>query len=149
MSSPHETVAAAVTAALVALMDDPGGPAVTREIDIPEFVPEAGLVNVRFEDPVELGRQLGTGTREWSRVAAVEIVVQSGDLADRIATFEAILAKVGGLADAPIAGIDWLDLGAPVDGDSVPIDGAGTIRSAVVEATLFYMTARNPMEAMT
>lgn len=147
MATPHETAAAAVTAALAALLA--GSPTPTRDSDLPETCPPEGLVNLRFEDPVELGRQLGTGVREYSRIASVEIVAPGTDPVLRITRFEAILVAIGSLQGADVVGVDWLDVGAPVDGELAPIDGGETLRTGVVEITLFYQTATNPMEAQT
>lgn len=146
MASPHETAAAAILDALTTLLGN--APEPTREIDLPEVCPPEGLVNLRLEDPIELGRQYGVAAREYSRIASVEIIVQANDPAIRIARHEAICEKIGVLQGATIAGVDWVDVGAPVEADVVPIEGGTTIRSGIVEITMYYRTANNPMEAV-
>lgn len=147
MPSPHETVAAAVAAAVAARYAAQGDPVVTREQDLPEVCPPAGLINVRFADPVEDGRAYGAGAREYSRVCSVEIAVQAASAADRISKFDALAVKLGALHGGGIAGVDWADVGAPTEVETTPVDGAETIRSGIVEITAFYRTADNPMEA--
>lgn len=145
--SPHETAAAAIHAALVARLDGDGMPRVTREIDLPERCPPEGLVNVRFEDPVEIGRQLGVVARDWQRNATLEIVVQDAAPAARIARYEAILAAIGPLHGASTVAnlVQWLDMGPPTETETVPVEGASTIRAGVVEITAYYRSGANPM----
>jgi hypothetical protein len=149
--TPHETAAAAVLGSvsnrLAALTPAPHA---TREIDLPERCPPEGLVNLRFEDPVEVDRQLGHVARDWSRVCAVEIVVQHPDQAVRIARFEAILAAIGALHGPgnQAGGIDWLDMSGPAEAEELPVEGAATIKAGIVEMTLYYRSAGNPMEVL-
>jgi hypothetical protein len=146
--TPHEAVASAAVAAIESRYLAPEDPLVTREIDLPERVPLQGLVNLRFADPVELGRAFGLG-REWSRACTLEIVVQANEPALRIARYEAILGRLGALHSAQgLAGVvDYIDLGAPYESEVIPVEGASSVRAGMVDLTLFYMTSENPMEA--
>lgn len=145
--SPHEAVAAAIHAGIVARLAGSARPAVTREVDLPERCPPEGLVNVRFEDPIEIGRQLGVVAREWQRNATLEIVVQDAAPEARIARYEAILDAIGPLHGAGTVAelVQWLDMGPPTETETVPVEGASTIRAGVVEITAYYRSGANPM----
>lgn len=147
MSTPHETVAATLTATIGALFAAAGGPDVTRDVDLPEVCPPQGLVNLTFADPIEEGRTLGATAREWSRVCSVEMAVQAAAPETRIARLEGLVTVLADLAPAAVApAVDWIDVGAPVQSETVPMDGASSIRAVVVEVTAFYRTGSNPME---
>ena len=147
MSTPHEIVAARLMGAIGALFAAAGGPDVTRDADLPEIVGAQGLVNLTFGDPTEEGRPLGAVAREWSRVCTIEMAVQAAATETRIARLEGLITVLADLAPAGVAPeVDWLDVGAPIQSETVPMDGASSIRAAVVEVTAFYRTGSNPME---
>lgn len=144
MPTVHEYVADALHSVLDAVLVQD----VTRESVLPVTCPSSGLVNINLEDADEIGRRLGTGVREWSRVAEVEIVVEDPDETAANAALDAILAQIGaGLSDVTLGGaVEYLDLSAPVGADDIPMEGAATLKGAVVEVTLYYTTGNNPME---
>ncbi|TPE47228.1 hypothetical protein [Amaricoccus solimangrovi] len=146
MATVHETIAARIHAALLLCFAEEGDPPVSRAAVLPEDCPSEGLVNLRLEDPVEEGRVFGVPAREWSRVAAVEIVAQPGDEAGARALFDALAAKVGGLRGQAIEGVDYLDLSAPGDVEDPPILGDAPVRAGIVQITLYYETGDNPLE---
>ncbi len=144
MPSTHE-------AALLALQAALAGHAATvlREPDLPLEYPAGGLVNLAPDSPVEEGVRLGTGVREWSRDVDLEHVVQGADAEERDADIDAAMRQTAALllSDRTLGGaVDWLELSAPKESDSVPMPGAETLKGAVLVATLFYETTLNPME---
>ncbi len=146
MPSVHEAIAARFMSALVACFAEPGDPVVTREMVLPEDCPPEGLVNLRMQDPVEEDRVLGVPAREWSRIAAVELVAQDAGEEVPRGRFDALALKVGRLHGQPIEGVDYLDLSAVVDAEDPPILGDAAIQAGVVQITLYYETGENPLE---
>lgn len=144
MASPHETALLALQAALAG-----HGATIIREPDLPLSYPDGGLVNLAPANPVEEGVRLGTGVREWSREVDLEHVVQGADAVQRDADLDLALVRTAALllADQTLGGaVDWLELSAPKESESVPMPGAETLKGAVLVATLFYETTHNPME---
>jgi hypothetical protein len=121
---------------------------VSREPD--SALDPSGALVVAPGDPVEEGRQLGTGTREWMRAVELEHVVTGATEAARAAAIDAALPETFALLDGQTFGglVDHIDIGGPEDADDVPYDGAETARGAVLVARLYYLTTRNPMETI-
>lgn len=144
MTSKHEMIITALVAALEA-----HSLSVTREPDS-ALDPSAGLLVVAPGDPVEEGRQLGTGTREWMRAVELEHIVSAASEEARAAAVDAAMAETFDILDGETLGglVDHIDIGGPEEADDVPYDGAETARGAVVVARLYYLTTRNPMETI-
>ena len=140
-----------IETALVALQNVLSGHVATvlRSADLPVECPEAGVLNIVPGDPREVGRQLGTGRREFECVIEIEAVVQGATDTLRDAGLDASLISAAGLllADRSLGGaVDYLDIDAPQETDEVPMAGAETLKGAVLPVTLFYVTTANPME---
>lgn len=146
MPTMHEAVALSVFAALAQAFGQSGDPIPTRSAVLPEDCPPEGLINLRMEDPVEDGRVFGAPSREWSRVAAVEIVAQHSDETELRARFDALAGKVGTLHSQTLAGVDYFDLSAVVDAEDPPIMGDAPVQAGVVQIALYYETGENPLE---
>jgi hypothetical protein len=146
MTSRHETIVAALMSALSA-----HGSQVIRERELPVHCPANGLINLLPADPEEQEEHLGTGVREWDRVLELEVVVQDHDTAQRIVKLDASLVEIGALLHGSTLGglVDYLRLGAPLDADDIPMEGAASLKGAVVPVTLYYETSNNPMETQT
>ena len=139
----HEAIIQALVAALA------GHPSVvTREAELPQVCPPTGILNLMPRDPEEVGRRLGIGMREITRVVDLECVVQSGDPAIRATLLDTSLSAIGALLVGSTLGglVDYLDVGEPVGADEVPMEGAASLKGATVPVTLFYETSNNPME---
>lgn len=146
MPTVHEALALRLHAALVLAFAEEGDPIPTRDLGLPDDCPPEGLINLRFEDPVEEGRAFGVPSREWSRIAAVEIIAQDSDEELLRARFDALVVKVGALHGQTIAGVDHLELSAIVDVEDPPIEAAASVRAGLVQITLYYETGDNPLE---
>ena len=146
MPTVHESLALRLFAALEARFTAEGDPVPTRSGTLPVDCPLEGLINLRMADAVEEGRRFGAGSREWSRVAMVEIVVQAPDDIERAVFFDALAARVGGLYGQPIEGVDHLELSAVVDAEEPPVSGDAPVQAGVVEITIYYETGENPLE---
>lgn len=146
MTTRHEAITVALVAALA------GHPSeVMREQDLPQRCPAAGILNVVPQDPVGAGTRLGAGIMEWSRAYHFELVVQGADAASRNQQLDASIAQIGAILHGATLGgaIDYLDLGPPTEADHVPMEGAASLKGAVVVATVFYETSDNPLEEQT
>ena len=144
MPSRHELATLALMEALSA------HPArVMRENELPELCPPEGLINILPADPEEEDQRLGTGVREYSRTYELEVVVSEGDAVTRAAALEdAVVAAAVLLNGSTLGGrVDYLRLDAPQDVEDVPMEGAATLKGAVLPVTVFYETPENPMEA--
>ncbi|WP_226560743.1 hypothetical protein [Salipiger thiooxidans] len=145
MTSPHEAAILALQASI-----DAHAATVIRESDFPAVCPAAGLINLVPMDPEEQAVRLGVGVSEWQRVVELETIVQAATEPERSAALDTALAALASLlaADCSLSGaVDWLVMGAPQQSDAVPMQGAETLKGAVLPVTLFYeTTTANPME---
>jgi hypothetical protein len=124
---------------------------VMRETELPVRCPDEGVINIVPQDPEATGYQLGTGVREWTRPVQIELIVKHENSASRNALLDDASASLGALLHGNQLGglISYLQLGPPGDVDVIPMEGAATLKGAVVEIALFYETSDNPMEIQT
>lgn len=144
MPSSHE---AAIVALVAALADHPGE--VMREEELPQYCPPEGLINAVPQDAEEADQHLGTGTREFDRVVELECVVQASSGTARDAALDEALQQAAALllADTSLGGaVSYLRIEAPQGTDTVPMQGAESLKGAVLPVTLYYETPDNPME---
>jgi hypothetical protein len=135
MPTPRETILAALYARLSAL------PAtVLRSEVLPERVPPAGLLILRDGEPGEPEVTLSPLAYHYQHRAEIEAVVQG---ADRDGAFDTLCASIGTTltADRTLGGLcDWVEAEAPRPVD-LPIDGAASLKAAVIPVILHYTTA--------
>ena len=135
MPNPRELILTALHARLSAL------PATTLRGEVlPERVPAAGLMILRDGDPGEPGVTLSPLRYHYQHRAEIEAVVQG---ANRDMTFAALCASIGAAisADRTLGGLcDWVEAEAPRPVD-LPIDGAVSLKAAVITVILHYSTA--------
>lgn len=145
MPSAHEAVLLALEAELASHTA-----VEMREQELPQTIPPEGLINIAPGDPVEDAFELGTGRRSYSREIELEHVVQGASKADRASLLDAILTETAGLLHLSVLGgaIDYLQVTAPQDADDIPIQGAASMKGAVLPIIVFYQTSHNPMETL-
>ncbi len=122
------------------LLAIPGGATVMRNAVLPERIPDAGLLILRDGTPGAPEVTLSPALYHWRHRAELEVFLRGGDLDDR---FDALTARIGAVlaADRTLGGIcDWVEAEAPEPAD-LPVEGASTIRAAVLGITLHYTTA--------
>jgi len=110
---------------------------------LPERVPAAGLMILRDGDPGDPEVLLSPLLYLYDHRAEIEVVVQAGDSAARNAALDILLANIGAAlaADRTLGGLcDWIEPEAPKPVD-LPIEGAATLKAAVVPVILTYATA--------
>ena len=123
-----------------ALLGIPGGVTVMRNAVLPERIPDAGLLILRDGAPGRPEVTLSPLRWHWQHRAELEVFLRGNDLDER---FDALTAAIGALlvSDRTLGGIcDWIEAEAPEPAD-LPVDGASSIRAAVLGITLHYTTA--------
>ena len=110
---------------------------------LPERVPAAGLMILRDGGPGDPEVLLSPLLYLYDHRAEIEVVVQAGDSAARNAALDILLANIGAAlaADRTLGGLcDWIEPEAPKPVD-LPMEGAATLKAAVVPVILTYATA--------
>jgi hypothetical protein len=136
MPTPRETI---LTALADLLRTVPHVPVLRGEV-LPERVPPTGLMILRDGDPGEPGVTLSPPRHHYQHRAEIEAVVQG---TDRDVTFDTLCASIGAAitADRTLGGLfDWVEAEAPRPVD-LPIEGAATLKAAVITVILHYSTA--------
>lgn len=135
MSTPRETILAALYARLLAL------PATALRGDVlPERVPTAGILILRDGEPGEPEVTLSPLRYHYQHRAEIEAVVQG---AARDAAFDTLCASIGAAiaADRTLGGLcDWVEAEAPRPVD-LAIEGAASLKAAVIPIILHHSTA--------
>lgn len=117
-------------------------PAVTvlRGEVLPTSIPDEGLVICRDGDPGEPEQTMSPPRWHFQHRAEVEVFTQD---ASRHAQFDSICTRIGAAlaADRTMGGTcEWVEPEAPQPSD-LPVDGADTIKAAVIGVILIYSTA--------
>ena len=135
MFTPREAILASLHAHLSALPA-----AVLRGDVLPERVPAEGLLILRDGEPGEPEVTLSPLAYHYQHRAEIEAVVQGSD---RNAAFDTICAGIGAAlaADRTLGDLcDWVEAEAPRPVD-VPVEGAASLKAAVIPVVLHYTTA--------
>lgn len=117
-------------------------PAVTvlRGEVLPKSIPDEGLVICRDGDPGEPEQTMSPPRWHFQHRAEVEVFTQD---ASRHAQLDSICMRIGAAlaADRTMGGTcEWVEPEAPQPSD-LPVDGADTIKAAVIGVILIYSTA--------
>ncbi len=140
MPSTRETILAALQARLVAGLAASPTVTVLRSEPLPVTIPANGLVILRDGNPGEPEATLSPLRWHYQHRAEVEVLVQVDGRAD---VFDAICVRIGAAlaADRTLGGLcDWAEPEAPQPSD-LPVEGAETIKAAVIAVMLHYSTA--------
>lgn len=136
MPTPRETILQALLATLQTI---PGATILRGDV-LPERVPAEGLVILRDGEPGEPEVTLSPLAYHYQHRAEIEAVVQG---TDRDAAFDTLIASIGTAlaADRTLGGLcDWVEAETPRPVD-LPIEGAASLKAAVVPVILHYSTA--------
>ena len=136
MPTTRETILAALHARL-----QPLTATVLRDEVLPERIPPAGLIILRDGQPGEPEVTLSPLRYHFMHRAELEVIVQAAN--DRATAFDTLIAAVGTAlaADRTLGGLcDWVEAEAPASVD-LPVDGAVSLKAAVVTVVLHYTTA--------
>ena len=135
MPTTRETILVALHARL-----QPLSALVLRDEVLPERIPAAGLIILRDGQPGEPEVTLSPLRYHYQHRAELEVVVQAG--IGRASAFDTLIAAIGAALDADrtLGGIcDWIEPEAPATVD-LPIEGAATLKAAVITVVLHYTT---------
>jgi hypothetical protein len=107
---------------------------------LPERIPPEGLMILRDGEPGEPEVTLSPLRYHYQHRAEIEAVVQG---TARDAAFDTLTASIGAAlaVDRTLGGFcDWVEAEAPQPVD-LPIDGAASLKAAVIRVSLFYTTS--------
>ena len=136
MPTIRETVLAALHARLQTLAST-----VLRDEVLPERIPPAGLIILRDGQPGDPEVTLSPLRYHFQHRAELEVIVQGAN--DRATAFDTLIAAIGTAlaADRTLGGLcDWVEAEAPASVD-LPVDGAISLKAAIVTVVLHYTTA--------
>jgi hypothetical protein len=136
MSTTRETILAALHARL-----QPLAATVLRDEVLPERIPPSGLIILRDGEPGEPEVTLSPLRYHFQHRAELEVIIQGAN--DRATAFDTLIAAIGTAlaADRTLGGLcDWVEAEAPASVD-LPVEGAVSLKSAVVTVVLHYSTA--------
>lgn len=140
MASKRETVLAALHAALRAEFAAWPCIEVLRSEPLPVTIPPQGLLILRDGTPGEPEATMSPLRWHYQHRAEIEVMVQ---VEERAEVFDAICVRIGTVlaANRTLGGLcDWVEPEAPEPSD-LPVDGAETIKAAVIAVVLHYSTA--------
>ena len=136
MPTTRETILAALHGRLQTLAT-----AVLRDEVLPERIPPAGLIILRDGQPGEPEVTLSPLRYHYQHRAELEVIVQTSG--NRATAFDTLIAAIGTVLaiDRTLGGLcDWVEAEAPASVD-LPVDGAVSLKAAVVTVVLHYTTA--------
>jgi hypothetical protein len=139
MPTLRETILTALYARLLALPAN----ALRGEV-LPERVPAAGLLILRDGEPGEPEVTLSPLRYHYQHRAEIEAVVQG---AAHDGAFDTLTASIGAalIAYRAVGGLcDWVEAEAPRPVD-LPIEGAASLKAAVIQVVLHYSTDDSPV----
>ena len=136
MPTTRETILAELHARLQSL-----AATVLRDEVLPERIPPAGLIILRDGQPGEPEVTLSPLRYHYQHRAELEVIVQASG--NRATAFDVLIASIGTVlaTDRTLGGLcDWVEAEAPAAVD-LPIDGAVSLKAAVITVVLHYTTA--------
>ena len=137
MPSKRETILAALFAHLGNTMTV----AITRNDPLPTRLPATGLAIMRDGDPGEPNVSMSPLRYHYEHVVEVEAYFEAAT--GRDTGLDAVTAQIGAAIalDRTLGGLcDWIETGAP-DTDDLALDGAESLKAAIVPLTLHYAVA--------
>ena len=136
MPTTRETILTALHARLQTL-----AATVLRDEVLPERIPPAGQIILRDGQPGEPEVTLSPLRYHYQHRAELEVIVQTPG--NRATAFDTLIAAIGSAlaTDRTLGGLcDWVEAEAPASVD-LPVDGAVSLKAAVVTVVLHYTTA--------
>ena len=136
MPTPRETILTAMHSQLQVL-----DAVVLRNAVLPERIGREGLLILRDGAPGEPEVTLSPLRYHYRHRAEIEAIVQAAE--GRDAAFDWLVASLGAViaADRTLGGLcDWIEAEAPQPVD-LPIEGAASLKAAVIPVMLHYSTA--------
>ncbi|AET73297.1 hypothetical protein EMVG_00011 [Emiliania huxleyi virus PS401] len=137
MPSERETILAALFSQLSGSMTV----AINRNDPLPTKVPATGLAIMRDGDPGEPEVSMSPLRYHYEHVVEVEAYFEAAT--GRDTGLDAVCAQIGAAIalDRTLGGLcDWIETGAP-DTDDLALDGAESLKAAIVPLTLHYAVA--------
>lgn len=132
-----------VLQALFERLSSISGPTILRNEALPEKVPPEGLMILRDGDMGEPETLLSPLCYYWEHLASLEIFAQAADSDARNAIMDGLFQSVTAAleADQTLGGLCDRVLPLAPDTETLAIEGAPTVRAAIVPIELIYTTA--------
>jgi hypothetical protein len=122
-------------------------PTLLRNETVPQNLPAGGVMVLQEGETEEATGMLSPLAYAIRHRAELEITVGAATEATRISRLEDILGMVSGaiVADRTLSGaVEWAEPGSPLI-ESVPVDGASALRSALLPITLWFTATGTPL----
>ncbi len=134
----RETVLQALFARLLTIF----GPTILRNEALPEKVPTSGLMILRDGDVGEPETLLSPLSYYWEHLASLEIFVQAADGQARSAILDGLFQSISAAleTDPTLGGLCDRTTPLAPDMETLAIEGAPTVRAAIVPIELIYTT---------
>lgn len=129
-------------ALFTALQTIPSVKVVRNEV-FPEKIPDAGLIVMRDGDPGTPEVILSPLSYYWQHRVSLEVAVQKGTATARDTALDILFSQIAAVvaANKTLGGLCDLVTAQAPDTDSVAIEGAASIKAAIVPLELIYVTA--------
>lgn len=129
--------------ALFALLQTVPSVKVIRNEVFPEKIPEGGLIVMRDGDPGEPEVFLSPTTYYWQHRVLLEVAVQKGVATARDTALDTLFSQIAGViaSNNTLNGLCDLVIPLAPDTNTLAIEGAATVKTAIVSLTLIYSTA--------
>ena len=122
-------------------------PTVLRNETVPQRLPPGGVLVLQDGETEEATAMLSPLVYAIRHRAELEITVGGADEAARTALLEDILAVVASalVADRTLGGaVEWSEPGPPLI-EPVPVEGAATLKTALLPITLWFTAPDTPL----
>jgi hypothetical protein len=118
------------------------GPHLLRNEPLPEKIPAGGLIILRDGDLGEPEVTLSPLSYYWNHNASAEVLVQHANAARRDAMLDDLFQKIAAAvaADETLGGLCDRATPFPPDISNLAIDGAPSIKAAIIPIELVYTT---------
>jgi len=116
---------------------------VVRNEAFPEKIPDAGLIVMRDGDPGAPEVILSPLSYYWQHRVSLEVAVQKSAAAARDTALDTLFTQIAAVvaANKTLGGLCDLVTAQAPDTDSLAIEGAASIKAAIVPLELIYVTA--------
>ncbi len=137
------TVRETILQALFTLLQTIPNAKVIRNEAFPEKIPDGGLIVMRDGDIGEPEVILSPLSYYWQHRVSLEVAVQKGSSAARDSALDGLFSQISTVlaADKTLGGLCDLVTPQAPNNDTIAIEGAATIKAAIVSVELIYVTA--------
>ena len=140
MTSKREQILSALTTKIKIL--ESANIKIYRNLDKPQKIPSGGIIILRDGSGEEPEVLLSPLTHIYEHIVTLEVMVQNPDSAARDSALDDLLVNIGAIINAnrTLNGLaEWVEARTP-DFEEEPIDGAASVRTAIVQVMVRFNT---------